>query len=291
MSSAIAARRPVRNVMGWLMLPALLALLACFAYPLSSVLVDSFARFDATQLHGTGFTLENYANLVTVPLYETVLIRTARIGLVVTVLCLVMAFPVALKMAFGPAWLRRTLLVLVICPILISATVRTFGWVLLLGLDGPVNTALTSLGILERPVKLTFNEIGVIIGLTHVHLPFMILPLASVLGKLDPRLIEAAQVLGAGNATVFRRVILPSSLPGIAAGATIVFTLSVGALVTPALLGGASFNLLAPLIAQRMLVEVNWPMGSALAILLIVMTMVALALSRLLTARRADAAR
>jgi putative spermidine/putrescine transport system permease protein len=180
-------------------------------------------------------------------------------------------------MGRGRPWVRTSLLLAVLLPLLVSVVVRTYGWMMVLGLDGPLNTLLMALGVTTRPVKFLFNEIGIVIGLLHVFFPFMVLPLSSVLQKLDPQLVEAARTMGAGYPTVFWRVILPLSVPGIAAGSMLVFTLSVAAYVTPALMGGAGINVMATLVAQQILVLVNWPLGAAVAVTLVLITLLVVA--------------
>jgi len=273
----VQRRRLVRSGTGWLLLPALLVLLTCFALPMGTILVYSFGRSAPGTLFIPDLTLHNYASLLTTPVYFKVMLRTLRLGIIVTLLALVIGYPYAYVMARGRPWLRTGLLLAVLLPLLVSVVVRTLGWIVVLGLDGPVNQALQALGLTSQPVKFLFNETGIIIGLLHVYFPFMVLPLSSVLQKLDPQLEEAARTLGAGYPTVFRRVILPLSVPGIAAGSMLVFTLSVAAYVTPALMGGAGINVMATLVAQQILVLVNWPLGSAVAVALVLITLVVVA--------------
>ncbi len=273
----VQRRRLVRSGAGWLLLPALLVLLTCFALPMGTILVYSFGRSAPGTLFIPDLTLHNYASLLTTPVYFKVMLRTLRLGVIVTLLALVIGYPYAYVMARGRPWLRTGLLLAVLLPLLVSVVVRTLGWIVVLGLDGPVNQALQALGLTSQPVKFLFNETGIIIGLLHVYFPFMVLPLSSVLQKLDPQLEEAARTLGAGYPTVFRRVILPLSVPGIAAGSMLVFTLSVAAYVTPALMGGAGINVMATLVAQQILVLVNWPLGSAVAVALVLITLVVVA--------------
>jgi putative spermidine/putrescine transport system permease protein len=258
----------------WLLLPALLVLLAFFALPLGTILVYSVGRSAPGSIYIPDLTLANYAALFETPVYVTVMLRTLRIGLVVTLLALVIGYPYAYLMARGRPWLRSALLLAVLLPLLVSVVVRTYGWMVVLGLDGPVNTLLLAVGLVQQPVKFLFNETGIVIGLLHVFFPFMVLPLSSVLQKVDPQLEDAARTLGAGAFTVFRRVTLPLSVPGIAAGSMLVFTLSVAAYVTPALMGGAGINVMATLVAQQILVLVNWPLGAAVAVMLVVITLV-----------------
>jgi putative spermidine/putrescine transport system permease protein len=262
---------------GWLLLPALLVLLAFFALPMGTILVYSVGRSAPGTLYIPDVTLANYVALFETPVYFKVMVRTLRLGLIVTLLALVIGYPYAFLMARGRPWLRTALLLAVLLPLLVSVVVRTYGWMVVLGLDGPVNTLLLALGLTDRPVKFLFNETGIVIGLLHVFFPFMVLPLSSVLQKLDPQLVEAARTLGAGYPTVFWRVILPLSVPGIAAGSMLVFTLSVAAYVTPALMGGAGINVMATLVAQQILVLVNWPLGAAVAVTLVLITLLVVA--------------
>ena len=266
-------RRPHFST-AWLLLPALLVLLAFFALPLGTILVYSLGRSAPGTIYIPDLTLANYAALFETPVYVKVMLRTLRIGLVVTLLALVFGYPYAYLMARGRPWLRSALLLAVLLPLLVSVVVRTYGWMVVLGLDGPVNTLLLAVGLVQQPVKFLFNETGIVIGLLHVFFPFMVLPLSSVLQKVDPQLEDAARTLGAGAFTVFRRVTLPLSVPGIAAGSMLVFTLSVAAYVTPALMGGAGINVMATLVAQQILVLVNWPLGAAVAVMLVVITLV-----------------
>ncbi|MBM3221767.1 MAG: ABC transporter permease [Candidatus Rokubacteria bacterium] len=262
---------------GWLLLPGLLVLLAFFALPMGTILVYSVGRTAPGALYIPDLTLANYVALVGTPVYFQVMMRTLRLGLIVTLLALVIGYPYAFLMARGRPWVRTGLLLAVLLPLLVSVVVRTYGWIVVLGLDGPVNMLLLALRLTSQPVKFLFNETGIVIGLLHVFFPFMVLPLSSVLQKLDPQLVEAARTLGAGYPTVFWRVILPLSVPGIAAGSMLVFTLSVAAYVTPALMGGAGINVMATLVAQQILVLVNWPLGAAVAVTLVGITLLVVA--------------
>lgn len=269
----VPRRRVAWTGAGWLLLPALLVLLAFFALPMGTILVYSVGRSAPGALYIPDLTLANYVTLLETPVYFKVMMRTLRLGLIVTLLALVMGYPYAFLMARGRPWVRTGLLLAVLLPLMVSVVVRTYGWIVVLGLDGPVNTLLLALGLTSQPVKFVFNETGIVIGLLHVFFPFMVLPLSSVLQKLDPQLLEAARTLGAGYPTVFWRVILPLSVPGIAAGSMLVFTLSVAAYVTPALMGGAGINVMATLVAQQILVLVNWPLGAAIAVTLVIITL------------------
>lgn len=286
MATRVRLARATPSAHGWLLLPALLVLLAFFALPMATILVYSFGRTQPGTLFIPDLSWENYRSLFVTPVYFNVMMRTLKLGLIVTLLALVIGYPFAYLMARGQPWLRGALLLAVLLPLLVSVVVRTYGWVVVLGLDGPANKLLLALGLTSAPIKFVFNETGIVIGMLHVYLPFMVLPLSSVLQKLDPQLEEAARSLGAGTFTVFRRVTLPLSVPGIAAGCMLVFTLSVAAYVTPALMGGAGINVMATLVAQQILVLVNWPLGAAVAVMLVLVTLaVVTAYNRFLEAR------
>jgi putative spermidine/putrescine transport system permease protein len=253
---------------------------------MATMIAYSFGRSAPGHLYIPAFTLDNYLALFSTPVYVNVMLRTLKLGLIVTALALILGYPYAYLMARGQPWLRSVLLIAVLLPLLVSVVVRTYGWMVVLGLEGPVNKLLLALGVVGDPVKFLFNETGIVIGLLHVYFPFMVLPLSSVLQKLDPQLEDAARTLGAGQATVFWRVILPLSVPGIAAGSMLVFTLSVAAYVTPALMGGAGINVMATLVAQQILVLVNWPLGAAVAVMLVLVTLIVVGLyNRVLEAR------
>ncbi|MBI3968239.1 MAG: ABC transporter permease [Chloroflexi bacterium] len=276
-----ATKRPGLSVPagpGWLVLPSGLLLLLFFALPLGATLAISFYRTQPGVLYVPDFNLDNYGELFRNQIYINVMIRTLRISALVTLFALILGYPVAMAMARGPQWLRGILLISVLLPLLVSVVVRTYGWMIVLGTDGPVNQFLQFVGITSSPTKLVFNETGVMIGLVHVYFPFMVLPLSSVIQKIDRNLEDAASSLGANRLTIFRRVILPLSIPGIAAGSMLVFTLSSAAFVTPALLGGTNLNMMATLVAQQIQVLVNWPLGAAVAVMLIVITLVVVGL-------------
>jgi putative spermidine/putrescine transport system permease protein len=166
------------------------------------------------------------------------------------------------------------MLVAVLSPLLVSAITRTFGWFILLAPTGLVNRAIVGLGLADRPVKLIYSETGIVIGLTHVLAPFMILAIYAALQRRNPALVSAAQTLGAGPVRTFLAITLPLSLPGIVAGSVVVFTLSMSAFVTPAILGGTRVRVVAYLIYEEFLLSLNWPFGAALALLLVLITAV-----------------
>jgi putative spermidine/putrescine transport system permease protein len=218
-------------------------------------------------------TLDTYAEFFTDPYYRSVLTRTVVIGVVVTVLTLLIGFPVAhaLNRATGRARLIMQLLIFV--PLLTSAVVRTFGWMLLLADSGFVNTALLNMGLLNKPLPIMFHPAGVIIGMTHVLLPFMILTLSGTLSQIEGEPQEASATLGASPAVTFREVTLPLAVPGIIAGCTLVFSLTVSSFVTPALLGGLKAQMMATLAYDSAINDVNWPFASVVSLIMLAITL------------------
>jgi putative spermidine/putrescine transport system permease protein len=203
-------------------------------------------------------------------LYNDLFLRTFWIGLNVTALCLVIGFPVASVMAAAPPRTANWLLLLVLVPFWTSLLVRTTAWVILLQTEGLLNQALVFAGLLASPAKLIFNRVGLYIAMTHVLLPFLILPLYSVMKGIDPGHMRAAASLGASPVTAFRLVYLPQALPGLVAGCSLVFVIALGFYITPALVGGPGDQMVGYFIAYFTNESVNWGMGAALAALLLV---------------------
>jgi putative spermidine/putrescine transport system permease protein len=202
-------------------------------------------------------------------LYNDLFLRTVWISLCVTALCLVIGFPVAYVMAVAPPRTANWLLILVLLPFWTSLLVRTTAWVILLQTEGLLNQFLLALGVLSAPAKLIFNRVGLYIAMTHVLLPFLILPLYSVMKGIAPEHMRAAASLGARPATAFRLVYLPQVRPGILAGCSLVFVIALGFYITPALVGGPGDQMVGYFIAYFTNQSVNWGMGSALALLLV----------------------
>jgi putative spermidine/putrescine transport system permease protein len=200
-----------------------------------------------------------------------------------------LGYPVALVMARSHPMITRLVTIITIAPLIVSVVVRTYGWQLILGngATGILNWVLISLGLIHTPLRLLYSETAVVIGSLHVFLPMMVLPLASALGKIDPNLEEAARTLGAPAWRVFRRVTLPLSLPGLAVGFTLVFSLTAGSFVTPAILGGTNAQMLGNLIEQQILAVYDWPFGATIATVLVTIVLgVNLISMRVLEGRR-----
>jgi putative spermidine/putrescine transport system permease protein len=205
-------------------------------------------------------------------IFMKVLGRTLWIGFWVTVLCLVLGYPVAYLLATAPSGIANLLMILVLLPFWTSLLVRTTAWVVLLQKDGPVNGLLLWAGFIDEPLRLIFNRVGVYVAITHVLLPFMILPLYSVMKGIGPTTMRAAVSLGAHPFLAFARVYLPLTLPGITAGTLLVFISAIGYYVTPALIGGADDQMLSYFIAFYTNETTNWGMAGALGLMLLVIT-------------------
>ena len=256
-----------RGRLPWLILPPAVSLFLFFVVPLILVFVVSFASrgaYGGIQWIGT---LANYASIFD-PLYLQIFWRSLWMAALTTVVCLVFGFPLAYLIARAPRKWQAVLLLLIIIPFWTNFLVRTYAWMFILRTEGLLNTVLMSAGIVDQPLNLLYTDAAVIIGLVYGYMPFMVLPLFAALERLDPSVIEAAWDLYARPARVFTRVILPLAKPGVIAGCLLVFIPSVGAYVTPDLLGGAKSMMIGNLIQQQYLVVRDWPFGSALSFVL-----------------------
>lgn len=235
--------------------------------PLGLTAVLSVQRFHhETGVQG-GFTLASYASVVGDPYYWQVFGRTGWVALLATALCLAVGAPEAVVLhRMRPPW-RSVFLLVILAPLLVSVVVRAFGWSLVLGPAGFVNRTLQALGF--EPVRMLYTPVAVVVALVHIMLPFMVIPVWTSLQKLDPMVENAALSLGASRFTVLRRVVLPQVLPGLLSGALIVFALSASAFAIPGLLGGRRLKMVATLIYDEYLHELNWPLGAAIAIALL----------------------
>lgn len=256
-----------------LLAPAVLFFVVVFIIPVGLMIRYSFYQQTQSGDLAAAATLANYVRLASVDLYRTVVMTTLRVSLWTTVIAMLLAYPLALVMVRGHALVGRALTVIVLAPLLINVVVRTYAWRVILanGDNGVLNWALAHVGL--GPVKLLYTEWAIIIGSVHVFLPMMVLPLSAALGKINPAVEEAAATLGASSLAVFRRVTLPLSIPGLAVGATLVFSLTASSFVTPALLGGNFAKMLGTLVEEQILVVFDWPFGAAIASLLTVLVM------------------
>jgi putative spermidine/putrescine transport system permease protein len=283
MSTAVAASvaavpRPALGRAGTatlLLLPIALVNAVGFILPVLNLLRMSFNE----ALSGGGIretvTLANWTGLFGDAFYLDLIVNSVVVSLTITVLTLILSYPIALYLHRSTGRWRTFLTVLVISPLLTSAVVRTYGWIALLADQGPIVGAISGLGF--SPPRLMFNTTGVVIGLVEILMPYMILSLLAGFGRLDPRVEEAAMTLGATPVRTFWRVILPLTLPGIALGCLLCFVLAVSSFITPKLLGGGRVFLLATEIYDQAIVTLNWPLASTLSILVLVIFGAALA--------------
>ncbi|MBZ9819931.1 ABC transporter permease [Mesorhizobium sp. CA4] len=262
------------------LLPALILVGLFFVVPVLALLLRSVTD--------PAPGLQNYAALLGDGTYVRVFFNTFVVAFVVTVVTVLVAFPVAWMLAMMPPALASILFGIIILSMWTNLLTRTYAWMVLLQRTGVINRALMGAGIIDQPLPLINNLTGVTIGMVYIMLPFMILPLVGTLRAIDPMTLRAAALCGASPLAAFRRILLPLSLPGIAAGGLMVFVMSLGYFVTPALLGGTSNMMLAEMIAQMIQSLLNWGLGSAAAFILLVVTMALYALQlRLVGSKRA----
>ena len=231
------------------------------------------------------WTIQNYVQFLSDPFYRDVLWRTLALGAWTTAGCLILGFPLALLLSRLRGMRRSVLYFVLLLPLLTSAVVRTFGWMILLGNNGFINKSLIALGVVDDPIRMMYSMTGIVIALVEVLLPFMVLALDAALLNIDPHLYEAAQNLGARRARVFARITLPLVLPGIVSGSVLVFTLAVSAFVTPSLIGGPRIKLMSTLIYQQSMGLLNWPFGGAIAFVMLFTILALFVLTFRLTAR------
>lgn len=247
------------------LLPALILVVIFFVMPVLMLLMRSVLEPEL------GF--QNYETLLGSTTYLRIFLNTFLVAGVVTVISIVIGYPVAWLLAIMPEKWSRLVLAIIILSMWTNLLTRTYAWMVLLQRTGVINKSLIGLGLIDQPLPLVNNLVGVTIGMTYIMLPFVILPLMGVIRTIDPAILRAAALCGATKLQCFTRVLLPLSLPGIAAGALMVFVMSLGYFVTPALLGGTSNMMLAELVAQFVQSLVNWGMGGAAALVLLVVTL------------------
>lgn len=273
-STAESGKAPGQRSLPWLMsAPAILLCTVMLLVPLVLTFVLSFNTYDAETGPKAGtFTLEHYAAVLTDPYYYGIFWRTLWISGLVTLICIVVGAPEAYILnRMRKPW-RSIMLLVVLAPLMISVVVRAFGWSMLLGPEGLINGTLVALGFAR--VKLLYTETAIVIALVHVMLPFMVIPVWTSLQKLDGGVANAALSLGAAPTTVLRRIVLPQIMPGILSGSLIVFGLSASSFAIPGLLGGRRLKMMATIIYDEYLHELNWPLGAAIALLLLVANLV-----------------
>lgn len=242
-----------------LALPAALALLVFFIVPMGYILIQTLAE------HG----LEDFARFLSDSFYLDILWTTFRVSLISTAVSLLLGYPTAYYIARTRSRMRKVMMIIILFPFLVSAVVRSYGWMVILGNKGLLNSTLKSWGWIQSPLRIINTETAVVIGMIHLLIPYMILSLVGVLQSIDPNVELAAQSLGANRFSTFLKVVFPLSVPGIISGCVLVFTMSMTSYVTPKLLGGSKYRMMATMVVQKINVEFDWGAASAISYILL----------------------
>lgn len=265
MGESAGASRP------WILLsPALGAIAFLLVVPVFFIVVYSFWLRSAAGGEIPGFYLDNWQEVLSDRFYRDILLSTLRIAAITTALCAILGYVPAYFIATSHTRHKTLLLLLLILPFWISYIIRTMSWINILGVSGALNQVMMAAGIVNEPVQMLYNEATVILGLVHFLLPFMVLNVYVSLDAIDPNLADASRSLGANGMQTFREVTLPLSLPGLAAGGLLCFVLAAGTYITPLVLGGPRDAMFANLVFEAIITQLNWPLGSALSIVLLI---------------------
>lgn len=254
------------NGWAWLALPVVAYLLVFFFAPLAIMVIRSVTDPPNDPVHNYQVFANSEADM-------RVLGTTFYIAAISTIICLVVGYPYAYLMTIVPPRIAGLLLVLVLVPFWSSLLVRTFAWTVILRDTGLINSVLMEWGIIDQPLRLIRTSLGVILGMSQILLPYMVLPLFTVMRRIDPELTRAAANLGAGPFAAFRRVFLPLSMPGVAAGSLVVSVLALGFYITPTILGSPRETMISRLVADAIQVEFEFGSGSAMAVILMLATL------------------
>jgi putative spermidine/putrescine transport system permease protein len=257
------AARDVTNYPLRLSAPLFLFFLAFFASPLAILLWMSF-QADPAMTHAG---LNQYAAFLGDRFSLSVLASTLWLGVEVTLICLVLGYPVAWLFTRSPGWARGALMLVVLLPLLTSVVVRTFAWIVILGRQGIVNETLLALGFIQTPLRLLYTEGGMAVAIAQVQMPLMVLPLITAITRIEPNLIDASFALGGGHWRAFRKVLLPLSLPGILAGCMLTYAAAITAFISQSLIGGGQKLFMPMYIYQQASSLQNWPFASAISII------------------------
>ena len=253
-----------------------------------TALIFSFSFFERGVYGGIDYTLtaDNYLRALD-PLYLGIFLRSARIAGLVTLIAILIAYPAAMAINRAPRRWQTALLILVILPFWSNYLIRTYAWIVMLNREGLINNALAGIGVIDEPLPLLYNSFAVTVGLVYNYTPFVVLAIYSALNRVNPETIEASDDLGASGFTTFRRVILPQTISGVAAGGVFVFVLSIGNFITPDLLGGGRLQMVGNLIYDQFLSARDWPFGATLSLFLIAVMMILLFAQAYLASRAA----
>lgn len=270
-----------------LVLPALLLVAAFLLAPLALILRYSLDLYDPSQLMKGVFSVKNYVTIFRDPFYTGVLAFTAQVAALSTLICLVLGYPVAYFISRSPSEKLRSILIIVtVLPLLMGNAVRAASWMVIMGTKGLANAVLVATHITSEPIKILYTPTAVVIGLVSVLLPFTIITLQSVLDSIPTTLEEAGRSLGFSPLHTMFAVVMPLSLPGMLAAGAICFCLAMNAYATPVLIGGPSVHMMGPLVYQQISKVTNWPFGSALACVLMMVTLTMTIISTTVLSKR-----
>jgi putative spermidine/putrescine transport system permease protein len=260
-----------------LLSPALLLTFVLLIVPVGFLFRYSFYQTDISNQIVGGLSLANFGKVLSDSFYLQIFGKTLLLSFAVTAFALIIGLPLAVYMWRASRKMRVPFTILILSPLLVSIVVSSYGWIVILGTKGVVNNFLLAVGLIDAPVKLLYTNTAIVIGLIHLVIPFMVLPILSNLERIEGVLAEAAATLGANPFRVWTQILLPLLVPGIAAGTNIVFALAMSAYVTPAVLGPSGPNFITTLIYQHFVTLFDWPTGSALAVGLFVLSMTVIA--------------
>jgi putative spermidine/putrescine transport system permease protein len=253
------------------LLPGLVALVITFLLPLVWLLRASFASSTTGAFSGGDWTVQSYSAVLFDPFYWRVAWNTLVLGFNVAIFAVILSYPIALFLVRTKSFFRGVLTALAVAPLLTSSVVRTYGWMVILGDRGVINSTLQALSLTDGVIRLTNNSFGTTVALVEILMPYAILAMLSGFGRLNAQLEEAAAMLGANRFKVFTRIILPLSLPGVLTAALLVFVLAISSFVTPRLLGGGRVFVLGTEVFNEATVTLNWPLAAALSVMLLIL--------------------
>ena len=249
----------------YLILPILFYLGFCYAYPMAKMI--KLSLFDPV------FTFKHYKQFIESPVFIRVMMNTFSIAFFTTIICLILGYFISYLFTMVSDRVCQILIIFIMIPFWISILVRSYAWMVILGRGGILNQSLLKIGLIDEPLSLMHNRVGVYIGMINILLPFMVLPLYSVMKGIDKNLMKAAHILGAAPWKAFLKIFVPLSLPGVAGGSILVFIMSLGFFITPALLGGPKDTMISLVIQGQIEEFINWGFASALATALLVVTL------------------
>ena len=260
-------------------LPVIIYSILLIFLPLLYVFIISFFKSDSYGGMIKTFTLENYLELFS-PVYIKIFAKSILIGLLITFICIIVSYPFVIAISHKSKLTQKVLMTLVMVPFFTNSLIRMYGWIVLLRKSGVINTALINAGIIEEPLKLMYNNLGIIIGMVYTLIPFMILPLYSSVSSIDNKILEAASDLGASKIKTFFKIILPMSKSALFNGSIMVFTPALGYFFIVDVLGGGKIMIIGNLIKNQFLTARNWPFGASISVFLLLITFLVITIYR-----------